>query len=131
MRRIAFSWLWRDGSIVHFIVPAAMLSNIGSWVLYCFVGAVLESEDCEFEDVSRVTVNGEEAIARCAASGDSKIATMGRCLFVDLLDRSYCRQMLESGSGWVCARALMFRARRGSHLEIAECGHFAEFLERG
>lgn len=90
---MAFSWLWRDGSIVHFIVPVATLSNIGSWFLYCFVGA-LDSEGCDgcdVEDLSRVTVKGEEAIARCAASGDSKIATIGRCLFVDLLDISYCK----------------------------------------
>lgn len=86
---MAFPWLWRDGSIVHFIVPAAILSNIGSRFLYCFAGN-LDSEGCE-DDVSRVTVKGEEAIARCAASVDSKIAMMGRCLFSDLLDRSYCK----------------------------------------
>jgi hypothetical protein len=66
--------------------------------LYCFVGEeVLGSEDREVDAESRVTVIGEEAIARCAASGDSKMATIGRCLFVDLLERSYWEVKVRVG----------------------------------
>lgn len=37
--------------------------------------------------------------------------------------------MLESD--FVGFARVLFRGAAGSHLEIAECGHFAEFLERG
>lgn len=83
--------------MIHFIVPSFTSAKIGSeplgWVSVfvsveaVFVAGAVEGEEegvgveVDVEVGSRVTNKGEEAIARCAASFDSKIAMTGRCLF--------------------------------------------------
>lgn len=81
------SWFCLDGLIAQVIVVGSVF---GSGVE---VGDGEEREEFEFESgggLGILTVMGEDAIACCAASADSRIATMGRSfLFGFLLPVSY------------------------------------------
>lgn len=115
---MSFSFLCRDALIMHFIVPGSTSSNIGSSFAGLRSTLYLDEDEGEFEGIcgcalcvdcgicceyveveveveaeeeveSSATIIGDEAIARCAASADSNIASTGRCLLGELLDISY------------------------------------------
>lgn len=65
---------------------------------------------------------GDEAMARCAASGESKMATMGRLDPEESFVTSYWERLVLVP--WL-------RGAELTHLEVSEGVHVAEFLERG
>ena len=99
--------------MVHSIVVGFALSAVGSLEVGSGLGG-------------RVRVMGEEAIARSAASGDSKIATMGLFGFGLSFVTSYFVTAVSPALLLWWLRALRSVGR--AHFEVAEGQHLAEFL---
>lgn len=116
------SWLWVDGWIEQVIVVGSVFGSEDEVCVGVGVGAEREEFDVGNGDLGILTVMGEDAIACCAASADSRIATMGRSSLFGLL--------LEISYWFVQSEAAGISYHWGTHLQVAEGHYLPEFLKR-